>query len=141
MSLDLAQLRAELLGDPATLGYPALVTAGNHAGLAALLNDASKGGTLNLAEAPADLLRCVVAPSEYLNLTANERTYLNFLLGGATVYLTTTVKQWVNGLGAGFATSKAAMAARFTRPGSRGELLFGEGTQVQVAEVAAALNP
>lgn len=135
----LAALKAELLGDPQALGYAPLLAVGNHSGLAELLNDTARGGTLQLTSAPADVLRCSITPGDYASLSAADRTFLGFLLGGTDVYLTGTVRVWVNQL-ANFATSKAAMAAHFSRPQSRAEALLGEGVAVNHGDVGGALQ-
>lgn len=137
MAISYTALKTELLTDPQALGYAALGL--NHVAIAALLNDTTKGGTLNLPSADTDQIRAQIVQSEYSALTAQQQAYLNFLLGGNNLYLTTNVKTWFMGLGAGFATSRAAAATLFTRPQSRAEALFGMGTVIQYGDIPIAL--
>lgn len=139
MAINYAALKQELQNDPQALGYALILATGNHVAIAALMNDPTKGGTLNLPSADCDQVRAQIVASEYATMSANDKAFLNFLLAGRDLYLSNNVKSWVNAL-PNFTLSKSGAGALFSRPQSRAEALFGQNTIIQYGDIAIALG-
>jgi hypothetical protein len=128
--MDLDTLRTEIFTDPQSLGYAAPWQAGDDATVAALLN-APRGIPIGRGVVPSYEVVGAVVKDEYLALSANDRTWLNFLVLAPFVDLgNTTVRTTLGGLFAAGTASRTALAALATRPGSRAEELFGAAVPV-----------
>lgn len=137
--MDYTALKAELVNDPVGLGY-APHRWGNSSALAALLN-APRAGAADVWNpgVDTDKLRSRVAKSDYVALSADDRAFLAFLLGGDS--LDTSLAQVQTDAGAlfpaGSATRTAWLAVARRKP-SRAEELWGVGTVIRVSDVDAA---
>lgn len=138
--MNYAALKTELQADPTGLGLAAMLTAGNHAGVAAALNLPRVGITIKRDIIPSHELFEAIVAADYTALSAAERTRLQIILSMGTVNVRgdNTRAQLAAMFGAGTAT-RTAMLALIDRQGSRAEQLFGSGTSVSAADVAMAL--
>lgn len=140
MAINYAQLKTELQTDPSALGYSALLAAGNHVGVAAVLNLTRAGVTIKRDIIPAHQLFEAITATDYAALTAAEKTRLQIILsmGQVNVRGDNTRAQLAAMFGAGTAT-RTAVLALIDRQGSRAEQLFGSGVSISAADVALAL--
>lgn len=137
--MDYVALKSELENDPALLGYGPFIAAGNHTGLAALLNAPKVGVVVGRGVVPAHEVVDAIVPGEYASLVAAERDYLLMVVAGGTVNLgdgqTRAALKVLFGAGT---VTRANLIALADRTGSRAEELgFGE---VSEADVVAALR-
>ena len=146
MAMTKAALLAELQADPQTLGYAALVAANNDKALADLLNDKTKGGTIDRVTVSASELQSCVVGSEFLTLTVAQQNLWNAVLSaaadGGVRMSNANIRAQALAVWAGGTTTRSNLGAAQTRAGSRAEVLWGEGTTVSFADVGIALrNP
>ena len=138
-----AQLKTGLQTDPAGLGYAPLVAAHDAIGLAGLLNDTTKGGTIIRATVTAaDLQGCVV-PAEYAALSAVQQNAWSAILvaaaGNGVPVSNANIRAQVTAIWGAATTTRANCAALQSRPGSRAEALWGDGTVVTDLDVRQVL--
>ena len=146
MAMTKAALLAELQADPQTLGYAALVAANNDKALADLLNDKTKGGAIDRVTVSASELQSCVVGSEYLTLTADQKSLWQSILlaasDGGVRMLNANIRAQALAVWAGGTTTRTNLGAAQTRAGSRAEVLWGEGATVSYSDVGIALrNP
>lgn len=132
MPLNYAQLKTELQTDPLTLGYAALLAAGNHGAVADVLNQSRTA-------VPAWEVFDAIVPAEWASLTAQEKQRIQTILsmGTVSVHGTNTRNSFLAAFAAG-TTTRSNLAALQTRQGSRAEFLFGQ--PVTAADVAQAME-
>jgi len=142
-STQIAALTTELSTDPAALGYAALTAAPDAAGLVTLLNDTTKGGTLNPTYVDAHALVNAVVASEYNALTQAARDlWRDVIVAAGTNGVRVNdagVKAIVLAVWAAGTTTRTALAALQTRACSRFEKLFGENAACQDNDVKSAI--
>lgn len=137
-AFSLAALRAELLNDPVGLGY-ADAAPDQKVVLVNSVPATFVSGWLD--SAPTAAIRSRITKADYAALTAADRTYLGFLLSGDTLDLSSALIR--TELGSLFplgSQSRDAIVARFVRPLTRAEDLFGIGTVVTFESVTSALR-
>ena len=139
-----AALKAELQNDPQTLGYAALVAANDDVALAHLLNDKTKGGSVNrVTVTAAELQSCVVA-AEYASLTADQKSLWQCILlaaaDGGVRMSNANIRAQALAVWAGGTTTRTNLGAMQDRAGSRAEALWGEGASVSHSSVSDALR-
>lgn len=159
----LATVKAELVGvggsvaspaagaDPKTLGYLTLLRAGNHEGVAALLNATYVGAsTPRLPVVTSDAIRACFMATDLTAIAAvagtgaADRAWLDFALQSATVDATRSVfaAELTRVLGATSAGCKSRVQAATTQPARRVEELAGFpfGFTLNAADVGAAIT-
>lgn len=140
---NLQTLKNELLTDPNAYGYAALITAGNHQGLADMVNLPRVGITVRRGiRTGIDVMNCIDG-AEFVALSAGARDYLIALVTpveGAD--LSNDVVRAA--LGAAFvegsATRPRLLAIADKTPASRAEFGWGVDTLITAAHIASALN-
>ena len=144
MAMTKAALLSELQTDSQALGYAALVAANNDSALATLLNNKTKGGTIDRVTITASELQSCVVGSEYLTLTADQKSLWQSILlaasDGGVRMLNANIRAQALAVWAGGTTTRTNLGAAQTRAGSRAEALWGEGAAVSVADVSNALR-
>ena len=140
--MDLTELRDEIVNDPQGIG---LKEAGEWKGdqvIADLLNDPANGATITRKRIEPGELRASMDLGEYLNLTDGQRAYLAMLLGGVVDATEAPVLSALTTIFAAGSATRTSLLAKIQRPGSRAEILWGEGTVVGpgVGGVGAASN-
>ena len=146
MAIVTSLLKAEIQSDPNALGYGPLATAKNWGGIAEILNDPVKGAVTTVTYQSAATLQGAVVPAEYITLTQPQRDMWQAIItasGGSVDVNGTGIKSqiaaiYTNGTAP---LTRAAMIALQTRQASRGEILFGIGTQVTFYDVYYAAGP
>ena len=141
--IDLVALEAEVTADSAGLGYKEQGGAWkSDTAVAELLNDRSKGDTIRRSTLSSQEFAAAIDLTEYEALTDARRAYLSLLLLSsdrvdasepAVFSAVTSI------FGAGSAT-RASLLGRIQRPGSRAEVLWGEGAKVRPGDVGRAFN-
>ena len=148
--MDYNALKTELQTDPKSLGYASLITAGNTAALANLLNATTGNGASTVAlttidhdDFVADILPDVltVLPTLSATIQTKWQTILQQFSTSSEVLLTNATTQQLLGEAVtdGLAT-QAQVTAWTTRTCSRAEVLFGAGTVVAQSDVMMALG-
>ena len=139
MPLNYAQLKTELQTDPLTLGYAALLAAGNHGAVADVLNQSRTAVSIPRTTVPAWEVFDAIVPAEWASLTAQEKQRIQTILSMGTVSVqgTNTRNSFLAAFAAG-TTTRSNLAALQTRQGSRAEFLFGQ--PVTAADVAQAME-
>jgi len=144
MAMTKAALLAELQTDSQALGYAALVAANDDVGLAALLNDKTKGGSINRVTINASELQSAVVASEYAALSADQKALWHDLLqaaaNGGVLISNTNIRNQALAVWAGGTASRTNLSNMQTRAGSRVEALWGEGASVSYTDVSNALR-
>lgn len=144
MAISIPALTSELTVDPVALGFAPLVAVGDHSGLVSLLNAERSGApAVWLDEVPAYQIRTRITLADYGVLTTANRNYLAFLLGGEAVdFSVAALRADLSAMfpQASTPTSRAAILAIVQKTPTRGEELFGVGTVITLADVAAALR-
>lgn len=140
MPVALADLKAELLTDPAAIGYAALLAAGSHNRVADALNLPRVGQSVQRSVVATWEIVEATVPAEWAALTAAERQRYQTLtaLGTINVQGPNVRSQFAAMFGAG-TTTRTNLLALQSRQGSRAEALFGEGERVTAEQVALAL--
>ncbi len=149
-----AQLLSEITSDPASLGYAAPVAVGNQAGIAALLNDPTKGLAM---PKPVPMLAFAKFAAgsgmrqKLKNGQSNETvgaicdTAIE-MLGQLTISFDPNdvpTQQMMAALVTASvltSTDQTTIVTNCTQPSSRAENLWGIGVTVQLSDVAAAIN-
>lgn len=148
MAVVLSALRTELLTDPASLGYASYVSAGSFSILTGMLasvsaNAGTATSTIDVGTVYAAAMQICVVASEYGTLTGAQRDLWNAALTAAVngIAISNTVfrGQITTVWSAGLSGTRNNLLALQSRPCSRVETLFGEGTRVDVNEVARAV--
>jgi len=139
-----AALLSELQTDSQALGYAALVAANNDAALAVLLNDKTKGGTISRTIVTATELQSCVVGSEYLSLTADQKSLWQSILlaaaDGGVRMSNTNIRAQALAVWAGGTTTRTNLGNAQDRAGSRAEALWGDGASVSVGDISNALR-
>lgn len=141
----LSELNTELQTDPLTLGYAPLIAAGDHSGLAAILNDVAGAGAASIDREFVDAatFQSQVDPTEYLALTVAQQNLWNAILTASTStqvpLKNSTLRSQVLAVWAA-GTTRTNLAALQTRTGSRAEVLWGDGAVVTHTMIAEALG-
>lgn len=132
--MDHRALRAELLNDPAGLGYAPLIASGSDALLAARLNDPLSGYTVSRGVVPAYAVTSAIPASEFSLLPPANREYLSMLVSAGEVNLDGQTRTDVKNLFGTNTQARANLTALADRLGSRGEQLgFGLITDTDIA--------
>lgn len=143
MAITKAALKSEIQNDPNALGYAPFSAASDWDSIAALLNDRSKGGQINVAVLDARSLVNAVVAAEYNALTQPARDLWRDIL---TVGATQGVRLNDSGIVAlvlavwSAGTTRTNLVALQKRAGSRCEALFGEATAVNAQDVFNAVT-
>lgn len=141
----LSELNTELSSDPLTLGYAALISSGNHAALADILNDKAGAGAASIDREFVDAatFQSQVDPTEYLALSVAQQNLWNAILtassGGSIPIKNNTLRNQVLAVWAA-GTTRTNLAALQTRTGSRAEVLWGDGAVITHTMIAQALG-
>lgn len=132
-------LATEITTDPMSLGYAGK----SDYEIATILNTAGASGeTLFKSYTPVeDIIACIVR-SEYDALAAAGKTYLNEVVLKSAKVKTgdVTLRNQLGGLFGAGTTTRTNLTNIASRPASRGEILFGEGTTISDQDVATALR-
>jgi hypothetical protein len=146
-STETAALASEINSDPAGLGYAALKTAGNDAGIAALLNALTGAGTGTVFLTAVNVQTLILALKstadwDLLTTSGNNWNSIQLLtlvqpLDCSQTEIQTLLSHVFSGLSA---NSITALTAAIKRTGSRAEVLFGAGSVIQNTDVAHALG-
>lgn len=139
----IAALRAELLTDPAQLGYAGAVSEGDQNELVLLVNMARAGGGYQVNRAP-------VTPSEvfasidsddFLTLTTTDLARLQVILTVPRIDLSAgRIRAMVANVFQTGSATRQELAALQMREGSRAEVLWGAGKIVTLNEIDQALR-
>ena len=156
--MDYIALRGEITDDPLGLGYGPLATAGNDAGLAALLNGVGSGADylLTLAYLDKNLFLTITTPAAVrlaTGLGADQTNPLGAIVTGKWNAVLEQARAADPGsqINLGLLTQLGnpvsdnvmtadEFAALTTRQGSRAEVLGGAGTVVTSDDIALALR-
>ena len=145
--INYTQLKAEIETGPLAAALAPFVADSNHDEVAKRLNDPTQGGTnLDRQRVDAATLQSAVVPVEFLTLDMQKIGLWHSILIAATgvgvPIADPQIRQQIftvfTATGAGSTRSK--MQALQSRPASRGEELFGEGTLITPYDVAKALR-
>lgn len=165
MSLSYTALKTELQTDPLTYGYAALLTAGNHTAICALLNklrdgtDGKPAIAIKRADVSASEVMNAIDVADYTSIgttptaaqLSTERRFLSWLgcvcgVPDGRIRLVNddntdapAVKNFKAMFAAGTATL-TRLTALASRTGTRAEALFGSGTVIQENDIAVALR-
>ena len=140
MSIVLSALRTEIDTDPSALGYSGL----EHVSIAALMNDPAQiSATLSITFITAASIHAVVVGSEFAALNTTQQLLWIALtkqdsipIGGPGV---NKIKSQITTVWSAGTETRGNLSSLQTRPASRAEVLFGEGSVVRHQDVAAAL--
>jgi hypothetical protein len=164
MSLSTTALKTELQADPVTYGYAALLTAGNHTGICALINklrdgtDGKPAISIKRSDVSASEVMNAIDVADYAALPttptnaqlSTERRFLSWLgcvcgVPDGRIRLVNddntdapAVKNFKAMFAAGTGTL-TRLSALSSRTGSRAEVLGGPGTVVREPDIALAL--
>ena len=127
--MDLVKLKAEILSDPASIGYAGK----GHEHVARILNQ--PGRTADVETVTGGQLLAAMAPSEWDALAAGEKAYLSLVFAAGELPVTRNLrKKLLAVFGAGSDTRKAWVDL-LKRPASRAEELgLGRVTESNVAD-------
>lgn len=146
---DYAALKSELVNDPASLGFSALISTGNHDSIASSLNQVRSGTAAD--GKPYSIFRNDISPKEIVNSIASadfstatalqiQKLNLLFVAGVIDATLTNVRANMQNIFSSASAGTIAALAAIASRNGSRVEVLFGIGSSIVSNDIAIALR-
>ena len=137
--MDLTVLKAELLADPAGLGYAPLLAAGQDGTLADALNLVRDGIDINRGVIPAYEIVNATTPAEWAALRAAEKQRYQTLTGAGQVdSANANVRAAFQAMFAASTATRTALVVLLTRKGSRAEQLFGAGAMVDHMAIAEA---
>ena len=140
---NLLSLKSELLSDPQGLGYGLAIASDNYRGVASALNNVGPE-TIDPAIISTGDLQGAVDPTEFLALTDRKATLWLSILQAATASgiraTNPNIRAQIGSVWAAGTTTRDNLGALQTRPASRMEVLFGEGTIVKPVELGRALN-
>lgn len=142
-AMTLTALRTEIDNDPKTLGYATLKAQSNGPeAVAAKINEAGASAeTLTPTWTDTTEVLAVLVGAEILALTQANRDMLAILTSTVRVKTgSSTLRTAMAAIFGGATTSRANLIALTTRAASRGEALWGEGTQVSAQDVSLALE-
>ncbi len=137
----IAALHAELVTDPAGLGY--VLDSGDQNALADLLNVWRPGGSYQVDRDPVTVSQVfsVVAPDDFAALTSTQLAQLQTIFTLPTVNLAVgNVRDNLAGIFGTNSVTQQAILALQKREGSRAEALWGKGAFVTVNEIDQALH-
>lgn len=144
--MTLQELRDEIETDSLGLGYKNSSASGDWKGdgeIAALLNNPALGAVIRRSKVQPAEIRAQIDAVEFIALTAGQQRWLMLALAGSDPVDTTAGSKVRDGLLACFGAltaTRAALLAVVERPGSRAEVLWGEGTLVTPGDVGQAFN-
>ena len=137
--MDLAILKAELLADPAGLGYAPLLAAGADGTVADLLNAVRDTISIDRGVIPSYEIVNATAPAEWTALSASEKQRYQTLTGAGQVDSgNINVRAAFQAMFAAGTATRTALVALVTRKGSRAEQVFGPGVVVDFMSIAEA---
>ncbi len=137
MAIDYNALRSEIINNPASLGYKALVQSGSDNQLAALLNAPNGLFPLTRACLDANVFLSLINGAEFAAMPALNQLQVNTLAASKVI----TNKGLIDNALLGSPLSTTAVNTYYQKnPASRAEVLFGEGIGVTADDVAQALN-
>lgn len=142
MAIDYTQLKSEIENDPQTLGLKVDATTWKeNAIIADILNDLSAYSvSINVSSIASKDIREAIVPSDWASLSAAQRDILIFHTAGDNVNPNNpNVRNAFIDAFSGTTTINN-LSALETRPGTRAEDLFGEGTVITHTDVAKARN-
>jgi len=144
MAFTKTQLYNELVTDAGGLGYAPYVAANNDSALADLLNDKTKGGNINRISGTASDLQSCVDTAEYAALTGPKQNLWTAILiaaiGNGVPLSNANFQAQAVYIWPAAGPTITALVALLTRPGSRAEALWGDGTTVSVSDISNALR-
>ena len=148
MPVGLSALRVELLTDPVSMGYSSYVSNGTFSILTGIVNSVSANAhTVTSAVAVSRVasldLQVAVVAAEFLALSAGTQALWNAALTAAVngiAISNTTFRAQVTTVWSAGTTTRANLVTLQERRCSRAETLFGEQTQVDVDQIAKAVN-
>ncbi len=151
--MDYVALHSELVNDPKAIGYANLITLGNCAQLANLINAASGpgAGTLTLSSIAHDDFIAAILPllgafdATLATLPAAKQTYYDGIMGmlessQAVLPAAPGTQQIFGAMVSDGLLTAAEVTTLTTRACSRAEVLWGEGASVSQSDVIAALS-
>lgn len=138
--IDIAALKADLSTDPAGLGYAPLIASGDDVGLARLLNDPARGGPIARRWISAAELQGALDAAEFAAMSATDAAKWQCILLATQDRLpvdTGHLKQQLLAMlpSATRPVSRANLIALQAKQGSRAEVLFGDGSVVQLDDI------
>ena len=137
--MDYAALKAEIVADPAVLGYAPLWAAGDDIGLAGVLNAIRQTIDINRGVIPSYEIINATTPTEWTALSNAEKQRYQTLTGAGQVDSgNANVRAAFQAMFAVGTASRTALATLLTRKGSRLEQLFGAGATASDLDIAAA---
>lgn len=140
--INLTELKNELESDPTGRGYASHLAAGTFTPIVALLNEVQAGISVFRGVIPSHEIVDATDPGEWGALSAAERTRYQTITGAGQVNTASAnVRSAFLAMFAVGTTTRAALTALATRPGSRAEQLFGVGVVVTAEECIAAMAP
>ena len=141
--MDLQELYDEIVADPFALGY---VVGGNWIGdqaIADIMNDNTNGGASDVrrTSVPMKEIFAEVVWPDFITLSAERQNCFKLITSTSVLDASSPniIDAFVAIFGAGSETL-TALNALTLKVGSRGEVLWGEGTQVTASQVARAEN-
>ena len=137
--MDYVALKSELVNDPVALGYAPYLADGNNTDIARLMNAI---GSYQIARKiiPSYEVINATTPSEWAALTSAEKQRYQTITGAAQIDVSNAnvVSAFAAMFAAGTST-RTALVALTTRPGSRAEFLgFGPVTILDIANARLA---
>ena len=138
MAINYTQLATEINTDPKALGYAGK----SDYDISVLLNTRGLSSeTIFQTYTPSEDLVAGIVLSEYTALQANNRQFVDMVFGRPRVQTgSANLRTQIAAIFAAGTTSRANLVAASQRSASRGEVLFGEGTNVSDLDVAKALR-
>lgn len=141
MPIDYTALANEINTDPTSIGYAPLVTSGDDAGIAALLNQVRAGTSITKSYIPLEDVLAAIVKTEFDSLTTANKTVVDQFCRGTRIKSgEANMRTTMAALFGSGTTTRANLIALSTRTGSRAEVLFGENTLISHADVARALR-
>ena len=128
---NVAALKAELVTDPAVLGYGTSLTVGDHGTPAKLLCQVRAGAAFLVDRelVPTYMLFSAVDAAEFATLTALQLSQLSTILSAGQVDLSkVNIRTMLGAIFPLAGPTRAAIVTLAKRQGSRAEVLFGTGS-------------
>ena len=146
MAFTSAQLAGEINTDPNGLGYAPLKTAKNWQGIADVINNPANGAVSTVAFQSAATLQGAVVASEYLVLSQQQHALWQAIVIASGTQVDVNASGIKSQIGAIYTsstapTTRANMIALQTKQYTRGEILWGIGTNVAYYDVYYAVGP
>lgn len=144
----LQALRDEIVNDPNAIGYKVDATTwkGDRV-IVELVNDLANGATVRRRRVLPSEITASLDLGEYQGLTVASRQYLDLLFQNSDESVGAGIDTTEPAIFAALTTlfgpasqTRAALLTKIDRPGSRAEVLWGDGTVVTALQVARAAN-